>query len=165
MQKITPFLWFNKEAEEAANFYVSVFTSVKRRAKVVGVSRYDEAGAKASGRPKGSVMTVEFLLDGQQFIALNGGPIFKFTPAVSFMIHCQRQDEVDHFWKKLSEGGKPGQCGWLEDKYGLSWQVVPDVLDQLLDDPDHVKAQRVMKAMIKMTKIDINKLKEANKGK
>src|SRR6267142_883945 len=157
MQKITPFLWFDDKAEEAVNFYASIF----KNSKICGVTRYDEAGAKASGRPKGKAMTVEFQLDGQEFVALNGGPQFKFTEAISFVVNCTTQEEVDYFWEKLSEGGQEVQCGWLKDKYGLSWQVVPTILVELLQDKDPAKAQRVMQAMLQMKKIDISKLKQA----
>jgi len=159
MQKITPFLWFNTQAEEAAKFYVSIF----KNSKVGGVTRYDDAGAKASGMPKGTAMTVAFQLEGQQFTALNGGPHFKFTEAISFVVNCESQEEVDHYWSKLSEGGdeKAQQCGWLKDKHGLSWQIVPKVLVKLLSDPDPAKSQRVMQAMLQMRKIDINALKQA----
>ena len=159
MQKITPFLWFDNNAEEAANFYVSVF----KNSKIMNVARYDEAGAKASGLPKGTVMTVPFQLEGQEFVALNGGPAFKFTEAISFVINCETQEEVDYYWEKLSEGGdkKAQQCGWLKDKYGVSWQIVPAVLGKLLSDPDPAKCQRVMKAVLQMKKIDIKGLKLA----
>jgi predicted 3-demethylubiquinone-9 3-methyltransferase (glyoxalase superfamily) len=160
MQKITPFLWFDDKAEEAANFYVSLF----KNSKIGDTARYDEAGAKAAGRPKGSVMVIEFELEGQKFVALNGGPHFKFTEAVSFVVNCERQEEVDNFWDKLSEGGEESQCGWLKDKYGLSWQVVPTVLTEMLKDKDSEKSQRVMKAMLQMKKIDIPTLKQAYEG-
>lgn len=160
MQKITPFLWFDNQAEEAVKFYTSIF----KNSKIKNVARYDEAGAKVSGRPKGSVMTVSFQLDGQEFTALNGGPLFKFTEAVSFVIHCKTQQEVDRFWQKLSAGGEPSQCGWLKDKFGLSWQVVPTVLLEMLQDKNARRSQRVMEAMLKMTKIDIKILKQAYKG-
>jgi predicted 3-demethylubiquinone-9 3-methyltransferase (glyoxalase superfamily) len=160
MQKITPFLWFNDKAEEAANFYVSLF----KNSKIGDIARYDEAGAKAAGRPKGSVMVIEFQLEGQEFTALNGGPHFKFTEAVSFVVNCETQPEVDKFWEKLTEGGEEGQCGWLKDKYGLSWQVTPTVLTRMLKDKDPQKAKRVMEAMIKMKKIDIPTLKQAYEG-
>ena len=160
MQKITPFLWFDDKAEEAANFYVSLF----KNSKVGDIAHYDEAGAKASGRPSGSVMVVEFQLEGQEFVALNGGPHFKFTEAISFVVNCETQEEVDEFWEKLSEGGQEGQCGWLKDKYGLSWQVVPTVLTEMLKDKDPQKSQRVMKAMLQMKKIDIPTLKRAYQG-
>jgi predicted 3-demethylubiquinone-9 3-methyltransferase (glyoxalase superfamily) len=157
MQKITPFLWFNDKAEEAANLYVSVF----KNSKVNSITRYDDAASAVAGRPKGSVMTVEFTLDGQEFVALNGGPHFKFTEAVSFVVNCETQEEVDKFWEKLSEGGEKSQCGWLRDKYGLSWQVVPTVLGELLQDKDPKKSENVMKAMLQMSKLDIATLKQA----
>jgi predicted 3-demethylubiquinone-9 3-methyltransferase (glyoxalase superfamily) len=159
MQKITPFLWFDTQAEEAANFYTSVF----KNSKIVSVARYGEEAAKASGRPKGSAMTVAFELDGQKFVALNGGPHFKFTEAVSFVVNCQTQEEVDHYWEKLSAGGdeKAQQCGWLKDKYGLSWQIVPDVLDKMMQDKDPKKSGRVMAALLKMKKLDIKALQQA----
>jgi predicted 3-demethylubiquinone-9 3-methyltransferase (glyoxalase superfamily) len=158
MQKITPFLWFNNQVEEAANFYVSIF----RNSKITDVTRYGEAGAKASGRPKGSVMIVKLQLEGQEFVALNGGPHFKFTEAISFVVNCQTQKEVDKFWEKLSAGGEKGQCGWLKDKYGVSWQIVPTVLVELLNDKDTRKSQRVMEAMLQMNKIDIKILRRAS---
>jgi predicted 3-demethylubiquinone-9 3-methyltransferase (glyoxalase superfamily) len=161
MQKITPFLWFNDNAEGAAKFYTSIF----KNSKIGKIARYDEAGEKAAGRPKGSVMTVEFQLEGQEFVALNGGPHFKFTEAISFVVNCETQEEVDYYWEKLSKGGKEVQCGWLKDKYGLSWQIVPTVLGELLSDEDAAKAQRVMTAMLKMVKLDIKKLKQAAKQK
>jgi len=156
MQHITPFLWFDKEAEEAANFYVSVFPN----SKIGAVARYGEAGPGEAG----SVMTVEFELKGLRFVALNGSPEFKFTEAVSFVINCETQDEVDDYWAKLSEGGEEGPCGWLKDRYGLSWQVVPKVLVELLKDPDPAKAQRVMGAMLQMGKIEIEPLRRAYAG-
>jgi predicted 3-demethylubiquinone-9 3-methyltransferase (glyoxalase superfamily) len=157
MQKITPFLWFNDNAEEAANFYVSVF----KDSKVNSVSRYEEAGAKVSGRPAGSAMTVEFELEGQPFIALNGGPAFKFTEAISFVVNCDTQEEVDALWEKLSAHPESEQCGWLKDKFGLSWQIVPAALGEMLGDKDPEKAKRVMEAMLQMGKIDIAGLKRA----
>jgi predicted 3-demethylubiquinone-9 3-methyltransferase (glyoxalase superfamily) len=157
MQKITPFLWFNNNAEEAMNFYVSIF----KNSKVISVSRYGDAGPG----PKGSVMTANFQLNGQEFVALNGGPQFKFTEAISFVVNCETQQEVDEFWEKLSEGGEESMCGWLKDKYGLSWQIVPTILVKLLQDKDPVKAKRVMEAMLQMKKIDINKLKQAYEQK
>jgi predicted 3-demethylubiquinone-9 3-methyltransferase (glyoxalase superfamily) len=160
MQKITPFLWYDNQAEEAANYYVSVF----KNSRVKNATRYDEAGAKASGRPAGSVMTVDFELDGQEFVGLNGGPHFKFTEAVSFVVNCETQEEVDYFWEKLSDGGAEVQCGWLKDKYGLSWQVVPTILSELLKNKDPQKAKRVMQAMLQMKKIDIEALKRAAEG-
>ena len=156
MPKITPFLWFDTQAEEAANFYVSIFKS----SKVIKTTRYGEAGPG----PKGSAMTVVFELDGQKFIALNGGPHFKFTEAISFSVDCKTQEEVDTFWEKLSEGGQESQCGWLKDKYGLSWQINPTALGELLGDPDPQKAKRAMEAMLKMKKIDIAALKKAADG-
>jgi predicted 3-demethylubiquinone-9 3-methyltransferase (glyoxalase superfamily) len=157
MQKITPFLWFDGQAEEAVKFYTSVF----KNSRVGKIARYGEAGEKASGRPKGSVMTIAFRLAGQDFVALNGGPHFKFTEAVSFVVHCKTQREVDYFWKKLSAGGKEVQCGWLKDKFGLSWQIVPAVLGKLLSDRDPAKSQRVMQALLQMVKLDIKRLKQA----
>jgi predicted 3-demethylubiquinone-9 3-methyltransferase (glyoxalase superfamily) len=153
MQKITPFLWFEDKAEEAANFYVSIF----RNSKVGRVTRYGEG---APG-PKGKVMSVTFELDGQEFYALNGGPIFKFTPAISFFVNCETQQEVDDLWGKLSAGGEESKCGWLKDKYGLSWQIVPSVLGKMLQDKDSEKARRVMNAMLQMGKIDISRLQQA----
>ena len=157
MQKITPFLWFDNNAEEAAKFYVSVF----KNSKIGKVARYGEAGPG----PKGTVMTVEFELDGQKFVALNGGPQFKFTEAVSFVVNCKTQKEVDTIWEKLSAGGQEVQCGWLKDKFGLSWQIVPTVMTELLTDRDPKKSQRVMKAMLKMVKLDIAALERAYEGK
>jgi predicted 3-demethylubiquinone-9 3-methyltransferase (glyoxalase superfamily) len=153
MQKITPFLWFDDKAEEAMNFYVSIF----KDSKILEVSRYGEAGPGQLG----TVMTGTFQLNGQEFMALNGGPEFKFTEALSFFVNCETQQEVDQLWEKLSEGGEEGQCGWLKDKYGLSWQIVPSILGELLADKDAGKAQRVMQAMLQMHKIDIKKLKQA----
>jgi predicted 3-demethylubiquinone-9 3-methyltransferase (glyoxalase superfamily) len=153
MPKITPFLWFNDNAEEAMNFYVSVF----RNSKVVSVTRYGDAGPG----PKGSVMTASFQLDGQPFTALNGGPQFTFTEAVSFVVHCESQEDVDYFWDALSAGGRTSQCGWLKDKYGLSWQIVPDAMMALLQQKDPKKAQRVMQALMQMTKIDLARLRQA----
>jgi len=157
MQKITPFLWFDNNAEEAMNFYVSIF----KNSKVLKVARYGDAGPG----PKGAVMTANFQLDGQEFVALNGGPHFKFTEAISFVVNCETQQEVDEFWKKLSEGGEESRCGWLKDKYGLSWQIVPTILVELLQDKDPEKAKRVMEAMLQMNKIDIKKLKQAYEPK
>jgi predicted 3-demethylubiquinone-9 3-methyltransferase (glyoxalase superfamily) len=156
MRKITPMLWFDNQAEEAANFYVSIF----KNSKLGKIARYGDSGPG----PKGSVMTVAFELDGQHFTALNGGPMFKFTEAVSFVVHCKTQDEVDHMWNRLSEGGTTQQCGWLKDKYGLSWQIVPDALIELATDSDPKKSQRVMQAMMQMVKIDIGKLRQAYDG-
>ena len=157
MQKITPFLWLDDKAEEAANFYTSIF----KNSKVLNVARYDEAGAKVSGRPEGSAMTVAFELNGQEFTALNGGPVFKFTEAISFVVNCETQEEVDELWEKLSADPEAEQCGWLKDKYGLSWQIVPTVLVELLQDNDPEKSKRVMEAMLKMKKINIKTLQEA----
>jgi len=154
MQKISPFLWFDSNAEEAANFYVAIF----KDSKVLKIARYGEAGPG----PAGSVMVVNFQIEGQDFIALNGGPLFKFTEAISFVINCQTQEEVDHYWNKLTAGGgQESQCGWLKDKYGLSWQVTPAILGELLADKDQKKAQRVMQAMLQMKKIDIAALQRA----
>jgi len=153
MQEITPFLWFDGKAEEAANFYVSIF----KNSRILSVSRYGDAGPG----PKGAVMTAAFELDGQKFVALNGGPQFAFSPAISFMVNCETQQEVDDLWEKLSAGGKEVQCGWLQDKYGLSWQVVPRVLIELLQDKNPEKKQKVMKAMMQMIKIDIKGLQQA----
>jgi predicted 3-demethylubiquinone-9 3-methyltransferase (glyoxalase superfamily) len=161
MQKITPFFWFNDNAEKAVKFYTSIF----KKSKIGKIARYDEAGEKVAGRPAGSVMTIEFEIEGQDFIALNGGPHFKFTEAISFVVNCETQEEVDYYWEKLSQGGKEVQCGWLKDKYGLSWQIVPTVLGELLSGKDAAKAQRVMQAMLKMVKLDIKKLKAAAKQK
>ena len=153
MQKITPFLWFDGNAEEAANFYISIF----KNSKMGTISRYGDAGPGA----KGSVMSVTFQLEGQEFFALNGGPQFKFTPAISLFVNCETQQEVDDLWEKLSAGGRTDRCGWLQDKFGLSWQIIPAVLGQLLGDKDPQRAKRAMQAMLQMTKIDINKLQQA----
>lgn len=153
MQKITPFLWFDDQAEEAARFYTSVF----KNSKLGNVSRYGDAGPGQKGR----VMVAQFQLEGQNFLALNGGPRFKFTEAVSFVVNCETQAEVDYFWEKLSEGGQTSQCGWLRDKFGLSWQIVPTAMGKLLGDKDPAKSQRVMQAMLQMTKIDIAVLQRA----
>ena len=153
MQKITPFLWFDDKAEEAMNFYISIF----RNSKIVSVTRYGEAGPG----PKGRVMTATFQLDGQEFIALNGGSQFKFTEAISFVVNCETQEEVDEFWEKLSERGEKSRCGWLKDIYGVSWQVVPSALGEMLQDKDPEKSKRVIKAMLQMDKIDIKTLKQA----
>jgi len=161
-QKITPFLWFDDQAEQAVIFYTSIF----KNSGIVSTTRYGEEGAEVSGRPKGTAMTVAFRLDGQEFVALNGGPIFKFSEAISFVVHCESQDEVDYYWGKLSEGGDPKaqQCGWLKDKYGLSWQIVPTILVKLLNDPDPETSRRVMKAMLQMKKIDIQTLHQASRA-
>jgi predicted 3-demethylubiquinone-9 3-methyltransferase (glyoxalase superfamily) len=153
MPEITPFLWFDTEAEEAANLYTSVFPN----SKIIDVTRYGSAGPRAEG----TVMTVSFELGGQKFVALNGGPQHKFTEAVSFVVNCKDQEEVDTFWAKLSEGGEEGPCGWLKDRFGLSWQIVPTALPRLLTDPDAEKAQRVMEAMLQMRKIQIDDLERA----
>src|SRR5215212_7647615 len=152
-QKITPNLWFDTEAEDAAQFYVSIFPN----SRIVTVARYTEAGPREAG----TVMTVEFELDGQRFIGINGGPEFKFSEAVSLQINCEDQDEVDHYWAALTEGGEEGPCGWLKDRYGLSWQIMPVKLTELLNDPDEAAAQRAMAAMLQMTKIDIAELERA----
>ena len=162
MPGITPFLWFEDQAQEAANRYVEIFESLGRTDSGVGeVSRYDAAASNAAGRPEGSVLTVAFRLDGQEFVALNGGPEFRFTEAVSFMVSCETQEEVDGFWDRLSEGGEQGPCGWLKDRYGLSWQVVPTALNEMLRDPDPKRAGRVMAAMLQMKKIEIDGLRQA----
>jgi predicted 3-demethylubiquinone-9 3-methyltransferase (glyoxalase superfamily) len=153
MQKITPFLWFDNQAEEAVKFYTSIF----KNSRIDSVTRYGEAGPG----PKGSVMTIAFQLEGQEFTALNGGPVFHFTEAISFYVDCKTQEEVDELWEKLSEGGEKGQCGWLKDKYGLSWQIVPRALIEMLQDKDPQKAFRVTQAMLKMSKIEIGKLRQA----
>ena len=153
MQKITPFLWFNDQAEEAVNFYVSIF----KNSRIVRVSRYGDAGPG----PKGSVMSATFELEGQQFYALNGGPQFSFTPAISLFVNCEGQAEVDELWDKLSAGGRKDRCGWLQDKYGLSWQIVPSVLGKLLGDKNPSKSSSVMKAMLQMDKLDIARLQQA----
>jgi predicted 3-demethylubiquinone-9 3-methyltransferase (glyoxalase superfamily) len=156
-QKITPFLWFDSNAEQAMNFYVSIF----KDSKILEVSRYGDAGPG----PKGTVMTGTFQLEGQQFMALNGGPHFKFTEAISLFVSCESQEEVDDLWNKLiADGGAPSQCGWLKDRFGLSWQIVPTILGKLLGDKDPAKAKRAMEAMLAMTKIDINALKKAHEG-
>ena len=154
MQKITPFLWFNDKAEEAANFYVSLF----KNSKVKEIRRYGDAGPG----PKGSVMTITFQIEGQDFIALNGGPHFSFTPAISLFVNCQTQEEVDQLWENLSPGGRKDRCGWLQDKYGLSWQIIPEALGKLMSDPDPAKAGSVMKAMLQMDKIEVKRLQEAH---
>jgi predicted 3-demethylubiquinone-9 3-methyltransferase (glyoxalase superfamily) len=153
MQKITPFLWFDGKAEEAMNFYTSIF----KNSRVLDIMRYGEAGPGA----KGTVMSVTFQLEGQEYIALNGGPQFSFTPAISFFVNCETQEEIDQFWDKLSEGGEEQGPGWVKDKYGLSWQIVPSILGEMLNDTDTKKSQRVMEAMLQMSKIDIKILKQA----
>jgi len=157
MQKITPCLWFDHQAEEAAKFYASIF----KNSKIGDMTRYGEAGAEVSGRPKGSVMTVTFEIEGQEFVALNGGPHFTFSEAISLMVRCETQKEIDEMWEKLSKGGEKGQCGWLKDKYGLSWQIVSPVWDEMLRDKDVKKSERVMRAILQMTKPDIKTLKQA----
>jgi predicted 3-demethylubiquinone-9 3-methyltransferase (glyoxalase superfamily) len=159
MQKITPFLWFNDDAEEAVKFYVSLF----KNSKILSVTRYTEASAKASGRPKGSVMTIQFQLEGQEFVALNGGPYFKFTEAISLVVNCKTQREIDKFWTKLSAGGQKSRCGWLKDKYGVSWQIVPADLEKWLNDRNGQATQRVMETLLQMDKLDIKALQKAYK--
>jgi len=153
VQKITPFLWYDNNAEEAVSLYISVF----KNSKITDITRYGDAGPG----PKGSVMTIAFQLEGQDFIALNGGPMFKFTEAISLSVDCKTQQEVDELWEKLSAGGQPGQCGWLKDKFGLSWQIVPSALVEMLQDQDAEKSNRVMQAMMQMRKIDITRLRRA----
>ena len=162
IQKITPCLWFDDQAEEAVEFYTSVF----RNSKIVKVARYGEAGYEIHGKPAGTVMTVAFELDRQAFTALNGGPIFKFNEAISLQVNCETQEEVDYYWEKLSQGGdeKAQQCGWLKDKYGLSWQVVPRVLPEMLTDSNSEKSARVMDAMLQIKKLEIDELKRAYAG-
>ena len=159
MPTITPCLWFDDHAEEAVSFYTSIF----KHSKIGRVSRYGEEGAKASGRPAGTVMTLEFQLDGRVFVALNGGPVFRFNEAISFQVYCKTQEEVDHYWDRLSNGGdvQAQQCGWLKDKYGVSWQIVPSVLIEMLQDKDPAKTNRVMNAVVQMKKIDIKRLEQA----
>ena len=159
MQKISPCLWFDDQGEEAAKFYTSIF----KDSKMGDVTRYGKEGYEIHGREEGTVMTVEFEIEGQKFLALNGGPIFKFNEAISFQVYCETQEEVDYYWEKLSEGGdeKAQQCGWLKDKYGVSWQIVPTILIKMLKDNDSEKSQKVMKAMLQMHKLDISTLKKA----
>jgi predicted 3-demethylubiquinone-9 3-methyltransferase (glyoxalase superfamily) len=159
LHSITPCLWFDHQAEEAARFYTTVF----KNSKIVSMTRYGEAGHEVHGQAAGTVLTVNFELDGQPFTALNGGPVFKFNEAISFQVHCDTQEEVDYYWEKLSEGGdeKAQQCGWLKDRYGVSWQVVPSVLPAMLNDPHPEKSGRVMTALLQMKKLDIDALKEA----
>jgi len=163
MQKITPCLWFDSNAEEAAEFYTSIF----KKSKIGKISRYGKEGYEIHGKPEGTVLTVEFELNGQTFTALNGGPAFKFNEAISFQVHCESQNEVDHYWEKLSQGGdeKAQQCGWLKDKYGVSWQIVPTVLGEMLQDKDPKKSGRVMNALLQMKKIDIRTLEKAYEQK
>ena len=153
MQKITPFLWFDDKSEEAANFYVSVFEN----SKILSVARYGEGGP----RPKGTVMTVKFQLQGQEFVALNGGPHFSFSPAISFVVNCETQEEIDRLWDELSDGGRQDVCGWLVDRFGVTWQIVPRVLDEMLSDDDTERANRVMQVMLKMKKLEIKPLEDA----
>ncbi len=157
MQKITPFLWFDTQAEEAANFYVSVF----KDSKIDAVTRYPASGAEASGQPEGSVMTVVFKINGQDFVAINGGAAFHFTEAVSFVVNCDTQAEIDYFWEKLSDGGEKSVCGWLKDKYGLSWQITPTAMEEWIGGDDAAQTERVMKVMMQMTKLDMAALKQA----
>lgn len=159
MQKITPNLWFDRQAEEAVNFYTSIF----KNSKIGKISRYGKEGFEIHGMPEGTVLTVEFQIEGQKFLALNGGPQFKFSEAVSFIVNCVTQEEVDYYWEKLTQGGdeKAQVCGWLKDKYGVSWQIVPTALGKLLQDKDAAKSGRVMKAMLQMKKLDIKSLKQA----
>lgn len=161
-KKITPCLWFDNQAEEAAEFYTAIFPN----SKIVNISRYGEAGQEVHGKSAGTVMTVAFELDGQMFTALNGGPMFKFNEAISFQVDCETQEEVDYYWEKLSKGGdeKAQQCGWLKDKYGVSWQIIPRILVEMLNDPDYEKSQRAMTAMLQMKKIDIDELKRVTTG-
>jgi predicted 3-demethylubiquinone-9 3-methyltransferase (glyoxalase superfamily) len=163
VKPITPCLWFDNQAEEAARYYTGIF----KNSKIGAISRYGEAGKEVHGQQAGTVMTIEFELNGQPFTALNGGPIFKFNEAISFQIMCQTQEEIDHYWNKLSEGGDKNaqQCGWLKDKYGLSWQVVPTVLAEMMSNPDKEKAGRAMEALLQMKKLDIAELKRAFEGK
>ena len=163
MQKISPCLWFDDQGEEAAKFYTSIF----KDSKIGDVTRYGKEGYEIHGREEGTVMTVEFEIEGQKFLALNGGPIFKFNEAISFQVYCETQEEVDYYWEKLSEGGdeKAQQCGWLKDKYGVSWQIVPTILIKMLKDKDSEKSQKVMKAMLQMHKLDISILKKAYEEK
>jgi predicted 3-demethylubiquinone-9 3-methyltransferase (glyoxalase superfamily) len=158
--KISPCLWFDDQAEEAAKFYTGIF----KDSKIVAISRYPDAGREIHGKPPGSVLTVDFVLSGQSFVALNGGPQFKFDEAVSFQFDCATQEEVDYYWEKLSKGGRPQQCGWLKDKFGLSWQVVPEILPRLLMDTDTTKARRVFQAVLEMRKLDIAALRRAFEG-
>jgi predicted 3-demethylubiquinone-9 3-methyltransferase (glyoxalase superfamily) len=163
MQKITPCLWFDNQAEEAANFYTSIF----KKSKIGNISRYGKEGYEIHGREAGTVLTVDFEIEGQRFTGLNGGPVFKFNEAISFVVHCKTQKEVDYYWEKLSEGGdeRAQQCGWLKDKYGVSWQIVPEILSELVGNPASLKSQRAMKAMLQMKKIDIEGLKKAYEGR
>jgi predicted 3-demethylubiquinone-9 3-methyltransferase (glyoxalase superfamily) len=159
-QKITPCLWFDTQAEEAANFYISVF----KNSRIKQVSRYGKAGHDVHGKKAGSVMVVEFEIEGQTFTALNGGPQFKFNEAISFQVYCDTQAEIDHFWSRLSQGGEEGPCGWLKDRYGLSWQIVPSLLPKMMSDADGAKIDRIMTAVLKMKKLDLEALKRAYAG-
>lgn len=161
MQKITPCLWFDDKAEDAAKFYVSIF----KNSKLGQVTRYGDSGSQISGKPKGSVMTVTFEIEGQEFVALNGGPLFKFTEAVSFMVKCESQQDIDEMWSKLSEGGEEGPCGWLKDKYGLSWQIVVPEWDEMLRDKDSEKSERAMTAILHMSKPDMQRVRQAYEGR
>ena len=160
IQKITPFLWFDTQAEEAVKFYTSIF----KNTRILATTRYNEASSRVSGRQKGSVMSIVFQIEGQDFTALNGGPVFKFSPAVSFVVSCKNQEEIDYYWERLSEGGKTNQCGWLEDRYGVTWQIVPAILTKMLQDNDETKVARVTKAFLEMKRFDIATLKQAYKG-
>jgi predicted 3-demethylubiquinone-9 3-methyltransferase (glyoxalase superfamily) len=161
-QKISPFLWFENNAEEAVNRYIEIFPE----SKIVSIARYTRESAAVSGQPEGSVMTIGFVLDGQEFGGINGGPHFKFTEAISFVVNCESQQELDHYWEKLGEGGNPAaqQCGWLKDRFGVSWQVVPVEMFELMEDPDPAKAARVAQALYSMKKIDLSVLRAAHKG-
>ena len=162
MQKITPCLWFDNKAEEAANFYTSIF----KNSKISNITRYGKEGYEIHGKEAGTVMTMDFEIEGQKFLALNGGPEFKFNEAISFIVSCKTQKEVDYYWEKLTaDGGQESVCGWLKDKYGVSWQIVPEVLSKLVGDPASEKSQRAMKAMLQMKKIDIEGLKKAYEGR
>lgn len=161
MQTITPCLWFDDQAEEAAKFYVSVF----KNSRLGAITHYGEVGARVSGRPKGSVMTVTFEIDRQEFMALNGGPLFRFTAAISFMVKCETQQEIDEMWRKLSEGGEEGPCGWLKDKFGLSWQIVVPAWDEMLRDQNSERSERVMAAILQMSKPDVRRVQQAYEGR
>ena len=163
MNKIAPCLWFDTQAEEAAKFYTSIF----RNSKIKHIARYGDAAAQVAGRPKGSVLTVQFEIDGQEFTALNGGPIFKFTEAISLQVYCENQDELDHYWNRLSEGGDPKaqQCGWLKDKYGVSWQIVPSMIAKMMSEGDPARLERVWQKLLQMKKLDIRTLQQAYDGK
>ncbi|CAG0970387.1 2-polyprenyl-6-hydroxyphenyl methylase / 3-demethylubiquinone-9 3-methyltransferase [Methanosarcinales archaeon] len=161
MQKIIPCLWFDNQAEEAANFYTSIF----KNSKIGNITRYGKEGYEIHGREEGTVMTMEFEINGQKFTALNGGPIFKFNEAISFVVNCETQEEIDYYWEKLiSDGGQESVCGWLKDRYGVSWQIIPEIIGELVGDPTSEKSQRAMKAMLQMKKIDIEGLKKAYEG-